>query len=91
MVKTIYMLSVDYGADIHEMAFSNETIRNELALAFTEELATASFNLDVDAWYNQIGSGLTEEMALQFAIQENKDWYMNPYVCTWEVPLYEED
>lgn len=83
------MLSVDYGDDIHEMAFTDEGLRNELALAFAEELSTASFNLDIAAWYNPIGSGLTEEMALQFAIQENKDWYENPYVCTWEVLLYE--
>lgn len=88
-VKTIYMLSVDYGNDIHEMAFVDECLRNELALAFAEELSTASFNLDVEAWYNQINNGLTEEMALQFAIQENQDWYENPYVCTWEVLLYE--
>ena len=91
MPKTIYMLSADYGGleNWYEAAFMNESDRNELALAFAEELSTANFNLDIEAWYNQIGNGLTEEMALQFAVQENKDWYENPYVCTWEVPLYE--
>lgn len=91
MPKTIYMLSADYGGleNWYEAAFMNESDRNELALAFAEELSTANFNLDIEAWHNQIDNGLTEEMALRFAIQENKDWYENPYVCTWEVPLYE--
>lgn len=90
--KTIYMLSVDYGGtdNFVEMAFVDEATRNELALAFAEELEHANFNLNVAAWLNSYPPtrrGI--ETAINYAVREAQDWFYAEHVTTWEVMLYE--
>lgn len=88
--KTIYMLAVDMGDDIEEYAFLDEGIRNELALAFAEEVEHANFNLNVAGWLNSYPptrKGI--ETAVNYAIREAQDWFYAEHVTTWEVPLYE--
>ena len=54
MAKTIYMLTCDYGGmdNFYEAAFVDESERNELALAFAEELEHANFNRNIEGWLN---------------------------------------
>lgn len=90
--KTIYMLSVDYGGmeNFCEMAFVDEGLRNELALAFAEELEHANFNRNVEGWlgaFPPTRKGI--ESAIAYAVREAQDWFYAQHVVTWEVPLYE--
>lgn len=89
--KTIYMLTVLYGdEDVEEYAFIDEGIRNELALAFAEELEHANFNLNIAAWmicYPPTNKGI--KTAIEYAVREAQGWRCGEQVFTSEVSLYE--
>lgn len=90
--KTIYMLYVDYGGAENwiECAFENESDRNEIALAFAEELEHANFNLNIASWldsYPPTRKGI--ETAIAYAVREAQGWFYAQHIGTWEVPLYE--
>ena len=90
--KTIYMVAADYGGmdNYVEAAFANEDDRNEIALAFAEELEHANFNRNVEAWMNAYPPGpLVWQTAVDHALREAQDWYYAQLVITWEVKLYE--
>lgn len=90
--KTIYMVAADYGGmdNYVEAAFANEDDRNEIALAFAEELEHANFNRNVEAWMNAYPPGpLVWQTAVDHALREAQDWYYAQLVITWEVELYE--
>ena len=90
--KTIYTVAVDYGGleNYVEAAFLNEDDRNEIALAFAEELEHANFNLNVAAWMDAYPPGpLVWQTAVDYALKEAKDWFYAQHVTTWEVELYE--
>ena len=90
--KTIYTVAVDYGGleNYVEAAFLNEDDRNEIALAFAEELEHANFNRNVEAWMNAYPpEPLVWQTAVDYALKEAKDWYYAQNVTTWEVELYE--
>ena len=90
--KTIYMVAADYGGmdNYVEAAFTNEDDRNEVALAFAEELEHANFNRNVEAWMNAYPPGpLVWQTAVDHALREAQDWYYAQLVITWEVELYE--
>ena len=90
--KTIYTVGVDYGGvdNYVEIAFVNETDRNEMALAFAEEVEWCNFNLNVAAWISAYPPGpLVWQTAVDYALKESKDWYYAQNVITWEVELYE--
>ena len=90
--KTIYMVAADYGGmdNYVEAAFVNEDDRNEVALAFAEELEHANFNRNVEAWMNAYPPGpLVWQTAVDYALREAQDWYYAQLVITWEVELYE--
>ena len=90
--KTIYMVAADYGGmdNYVEAAFVNEADRNEIALAFAEELEHANFNRNVEAWMNAYPPGpLVWQTAVDSALHEAKDWFYAQHVATWEVNLYE--
>lgn len=90
--KTIYMVAVDYGGmnNYVEAAFVDEADRNEIALAFAEELEHANFNHNVEAWMSAYPPGpLVWQTAVDYALKEAKDWFYAQHVTTWEVELYE--
>ena len=90
--KTIYMVAADYGGmnNYAEAAFVNEADRNEIALAFAEELEHANFNLNVEAWMSAYPPGpLVWQTAVDHALNEAKDWFYAQHVTTWEVELYD--
>jgi hypothetical protein len=90
--KTIYMVAVDYGGinNYVEAAFVNEADRNEIALAFAEELEHANLNRNVEAWMSAYPPGpLVWQTAVDYALKEAKDWFYAQHVTTWEVKLYE--
>ena len=92
MAKTIYMLAVDYGGidNFYEAAFVDESERNELALAFAEELEHANFNRNIDAWMSAYPPApLVWQTAVNHALKAAQDWFYAQHVTTWEVPLYE--
>ncbi len=92
MAKTIYMLTCDYGGldNFYDAAFVDESERNEIALAFAEELEHANFNRNVEAWISAYPPGpLVWQTAVDYALKEAKDWFYAQHVTTWEVELYE--
>ena len=85
----LYSLYVDYGADYFDLHFTDESLRNEMALSYAQEIDHANFNLNVAAWMN---SGSNEEDAIRKALFEaNYDGDYAPHlVNTWDSELVEE-
>ena len=85
MPKTIYMLFADYGGvdNLFEVAFENESDRNEMALSIAEEIEYANFNQSIGVW-----TYLTDEEAIRTALTYARRWEYSGNVSTWEVPLY---
>lgn len=73
--KTIYMLSADYGGweNWYEVAFEDESDRNEIALSVAEEIEWCNFNLNLVAY---LEAGMSEYDAWEYA---------NRAISTWEV------
>ena len=86
--KTIYMLSADYGGweNWYEVAFENESDRNEIALSIAEEIEWCNFNLNL-AIYLEVG--MSEHDAWEYALHKREPWECaNCAIGTWEVELY---
>lgn len=85
MPKTIYMLFADYGGveNLFEVAFENESDRNEMALSVAEEIEYANFNQSIGVW-----TYLADEEAIRIALTYARRWEYSGNVSTWEVPLY---
>lgn len=86
--KTIYMLSADYGGgeNWYEVAFENESDRNEIALSIAEEIEWCNFNLNLVAY---LEAGMSEYDAWEYALHKREPWECaNCAIGTWEVELY---
>lgn len=84
--RTIYCLSVDYGADMFDLCFADETTRNEMALAYAQEIELANFNLNVAAWMGRVD----EETAIRWALEMHEPWeHAHANICNWEATFYE--
>ena len=83
--KTVYCLGVDYGADMFDLYFIDEIVRNEMALSYAQEIELANFNLNVAAWMSTYGEATAIELALK-----SEPWeYANCSVYVWEGELCE--
>lgn len=83
--RIIYCLSVDYGADMFDLCFADETIRNEMALAYAQEIELANFNLNVAAWMGQVD----EETAIRWSLAAEPWSYAHANICNWEAVFYD--